>query len=223
MLKKKKSYIYTRVSTAILVDGYSLDAQKDKLRKYAEYQDMTVVSEFSDEGFSGKNIKGRPEFTRMMEKIESGEDNVDFVLVFKLSCFGRNAADVLNSLQIMQDYGVNMICVEDGIDSSKDAGKLMISVLSAVAEIERENIRAQTIAGREQKAKEGKWNSGFAPYGYKLENGKYVCKGYPVSGMKVLDSALKWRGTSPLWMDLGLTTSPNEISDFVAHSICQTR
>ena len=49
----------------------------------------------------------------------------------------------MNSLQTMQDYGVNLICVEDGIDSSKDAGKLMISVLSAVAEIERENIRTQ--------------------------------------------------------------------------------
>ena len=42
---------------------------------------------------------------------------------------------------------MNLICVEDGIDSSKDAGKLMISVLSAVAEIERENIRTQTMAG----------------------------------------------------------------------------
>ena len=63
------------------------------------------------------------------------------MLVFKLSRFGRNAADVLNSLQLMQDFGVNLICVEDGIDSSKDAGKLMISVLSAVAEIERENIK----------------------------------------------------------------------------------
>lgn len=108
--------------------------------------------------------------------IESGDDNVDFVLVFKLSRFGRNAADVLNSLQIMQEYGVNLICVEDGIDSSKDAGKLMISVLSAVAEIERENIRTQTMAGRGQKAKEGKckWNGGFAPYGYKLENGNLL-------------------------------------------------
>ena len=58
------------------------------------------------------------------------------MLVFKLSRLGRNAADVLSSLQKMQDYGVNLICVEDGIDSSKDVGKLMISVLSAVAEIE---------------------------------------------------------------------------------------
>ena len=44
----------------------------------------------------------------------------------------------------MQDYGVKLICVEDGIDSSKDADRLMISVLSAVAEIERENIRTLT-------------------------------------------------------------------------------
>lgn len=108
---------------------------------------------------------------QMLDDIESGKDGVSYVLVFKLSRFGRNAADVLSSLQKMQDYGVNLICVEDGIDSSKDSGKLMISVLSAVAEIERENILVQTMEGRRQKAREGKWNGGFAPYGYKLEDG----------------------------------------------------
>ena len=41
------------------VDGYSLDAQRDKLRKYAAYEDMVVAGEYSDEGFSGKNIQGR--------------------------------------------------------------------------------------------------------------------------------------------------------------------
>ena len=76
------------------------------------------------------------------------KDGVSYVLVFKLSRFGRNAADVLATLQVMQDFGVNLICVEDGIDSSKDAGKLMISVLSAVAESERENIRVQIMEGR---------------------------------------------------------------------------
>ena len=160
-MKKTRCYIYARVSTAIQVDGYSLDAQKDKLRKYAEFQDMEIVGEYSDEGHSGKNIK-------------DGKDGVDFVLVFKLSRFGRNAADVLSSLQLMQDYGVNLVCVEDGIDSSKEAGKLLISIIAAVAEMERENIRVQTMAGREQKAREGKWNGGFAPYGYKLENGELV-------------------------------------------------
>ena len=171
MKKQRKCYIYTRVSTAVQVDGYSLEAQKEKLRKYADYQDYVVAGEYSDEGFSGKNIQGRLEFQRMLKDIQDGKDDVSYVLLFKLSRFGRNAADVLNSLQLMQDFGVNLICVEDGIDSSKDAGKLMISVLSAVAEIERENIKTQTMAGREQKAREGRWNGGFAPYGYKLVNG----------------------------------------------------
>ena len=174
MKKQQKCYIYTRVSTSMQVDGYSLDAQKDKLRKYAEYQEMSIVGEYSDEGKSGKSVEGRPQFKQMLSDIENGKDNVDYVLVFKLSRFGRNAADVLSSLQKMQDYGVNLICVEDGIDSSKDAGKLMISVLSAVAEIERENILVQTMEGRRQKAREGRWNGGFAPYGYQLVNGELI-------------------------------------------------
>ena len=49
-----------------------------------------------------------------------------------------------------------------------------ISIIAAVAEMERENIRVQTMAGREQKAREGKWNGRFAPYGYRLENGELV-------------------------------------------------
>ena len=172
MNKKIKCDIYTRVSTTMQVDGYSLDAQREKLKRYAEFQNMEIVNEYSDEGKSGKSVEGRPEFQRMLDNIENGTDEVQFVLVFKLSRFGRNVADVLNSFQRMQDFGVNLICVEDGIDSSKDSGKLMISVLSAVAEIERENILVQTMEGRKQKAREGKWNGGFAPYGYELVNGE---------------------------------------------------
>lgn len=166
-----KVYTYTRVSTAMQIDGYSLDAQKSRMKAFADYNGYEIVGEYEDAGKSGKSIEGRIQFSQMMDDIKSGKDGVSYVLVFKLSRFGRNAADVLSTLQIMQDFGVNLICVEDGIDSSKDAGKLMISVLSAVAEIERENIRVQTMEGRIQKAREGKWNGGFAPYGYKLVNG----------------------------------------------------
>ena len=169
--EKIKVYTYTRVSTAMQIDGYSLEAQKARMR-VAEFNDYQIVNEYEDAGKSGKSIEGRANFNLMMEDIKSGKDNVSYVMVFKLSRFGRNAADVLSTLQVMQDFGVNLICVEDGIDSSKDAGKLMISVLSAVAEIERENIRVQTMEGRIQKAREGKWNGGFAPYGYVLKDGK---------------------------------------------------
>ena len=76
MKKRIKCYIYTRVSTSVQVDGYSLDAQRDKLRKYAEYEDMTIVGEYSDEGFSGKNIQGRLEFQRMLSDIQEGKDDI---------------------------------------------------------------------------------------------------------------------------------------------------
>jgi len=169
--EKKKVYVYTRVSTAMQIDGYSLDAQRTRMRAFAEFNEYEIAGEYEDAGKSGKSIEGRDEFNRMMEDIKTGKDDVSFVLVFKLSRFGRNAADVLSTLQTMQDFGVNLICVEDGIDSSKDAGKLMISVLSAVSKIERENIRIQTMEGRIQKARDGKWNGGFPPYGYNLKNG----------------------------------------------------
>lgn len=170
--EKIKVYTYKRVSTAMQIYGYSLDAQRSRMKAYADFNDYEIVGEYEDAGKSGKSIEGRMQFRQMMEDVKSGKDNISYVLVFKLSRFGRNAADVLSTLQVMQDFGVNLICVEDGIDSSKDAGKLMISVLSAVAEIERENIRVQTMEGRIQKAREGKWNGGFAPYGYQLVNGK---------------------------------------------------
>ena len=170
--EKIKVYLYTRVSTTMQIDGYSLDAQKTKMKAFCDYNEYEIAGEYEDAGKSGKSIEGRVSFNQMMEDIKSGKDGVSYVLVFKLSRFGRNAADVLATLQVMQDFGVNLICVEDGIDSSKDAGKLMISVLSAVAEVERENIRVQTMEGRMQKAREGKWNGGFAPYGYSLIDGK---------------------------------------------------
>ena len=146
--EKPKVYLYTRVSTSMQIDGYSLEAQKSRMKAFCEFNDYEIVGEYEDAGKSGKSIEGRVVFNNMMEDIKYGKDDISFVLVFKLSRFGRNAADVLNSLQIMQDLGVNLICVEDGIDSSKEAGRLMISVLSAVAEIERENIRVQTMEGR---------------------------------------------------------------------------
>ena len=85
--KKIKCDIYTRVSTTMQVDGYSLDAQKEKLKRYAEFQNMEIVNEYSDEGKSGKSVEGRPKFQRMLDNIENGTDEVQFVLVFKLSRF----------------------------------------------------------------------------------------------------------------------------------------
>ena len=173
-MRKKKCYIYTRVSTAAQTEGYSLEAQQERLREYVDYKNLEIAGEYCDAGKSGKSIVGRPAFLKMLDDISSEKDNVSFVLVFKLSRFGRNAADILKSLQLLEDYDVDLICVEDAIDSSTAGGKLTLTILSAVAEIERENINVQFMAGKIQKILNGGWAGGPAPYGYRSVNKELI-------------------------------------------------
>lgn len=170
----KTCLLYSRVSTEMQVDGYSLEGQISSMKRFVEREEMVILDKYKDAGKSGKSIEGRPDFMRMLSDIKEGL-KVDYVIVYKLSRFGRNAADILNSLELIQMYGVELICVEEGIDSSQTSGKLLISVLSAVAEIERENILEQTMNGRKEKARQGGWNGGSAPYGYYLkDNNLYI-------------------------------------------------
>lgn len=94
----KKCYIYTRVSTVAQVEGYSLDAQKERIIEYTTYKELEIAGEYSDAGKSGKNISGRPEFQRMLDDIINEKDDITCVIVFKLSRFGRNAADVTKTI-----------------------------------------------------------------------------------------------------------------------------
>lgn len=169
----KTCVIYIRVSSERQVKGYSLDGQKHFLTEWAERQGMAVLRVYVEEGKSGKSIEGRTEFQQMLDDIQKSCE-VDYVIVFKLSRFGRNARDVLNSLEYIMKYGAHLLCVEDGLDSSTAMGKMMITILGAVAELERDNISVQSYLGREEKAKSGGWNGGMAPYGYRLENGNLV-------------------------------------------------
>ena len=91
--EKIKVYLYTRVSTTMQIDGYSLDAQKTKMKAFCDYNEYEIAGEYEDAGKSGKSIEGRIAFNQMMDDIKSGKDEVSYVLVFKLSRFGRNAAD----------------------------------------------------------------------------------------------------------------------------------
>ena len=153
-MNKKKIVGYVRVSLEKQVDGYSLDGQIDEIKKTADYKGFEIKEIYKEEGRSGKSVEGRPEFKRMLNDIANSDD-IGYVVVFKLSRFGRNVLDVLNSLEYIRRYGVELYTIEDGIDTSTASGKLLVPVLGAIAEIERENILAQTMLGRKQKAMSG--------------------------------------------------------------------
>lgn len=167
--------IYTRVSTEMQVDGYSLSAQINILEGYAKAHDLDIVEYYQDAGKSGKDIKGRPDFRRMLSDISNHVIQVDYVLVFKLSRFGRSSLDTLTSLKVLQENGTELVCVKDGIDTSSSMGKLILTLLSCISEMERENIIVQTAEGKKEKARQGKWSGGFAPYGYRIGDDGVLC------------------------------------------------
>lgn len=171
--RAKRCYIYTRVSTGMQAEeGYSLAEQKLRLEAEAAARGMHVVDIFPEEGASGKNIDGRPQFQEMMRRIETGTENVGYVLVSDLSRFGRNMADTVNAIEDMQEYDTYLISTKEQLDSSDPANKAMLQMFAVWAEMERTRILDRTMAGRRQKARQGGWNGGFAPYGYKLVKDK---------------------------------------------------
>lgn len=109
---------------------------------------------FADEGISGKvPAMERPQFSRMLDKIRHGET----LVVSKIDRLGRDAIDVLQTVDHLQAMGVKVIVLQlGGIDLTSPAGKLMLTMLSAVAEMERSMIVERTKAGQARAWGEGK-------------------------------------------------------------------
>ena len=197
LVERMKFHLYGTSLSGLPVDEYAVTDKNglakfenvlisgDSLKRFADREEMEIVGIYEDAGKSGKSIEGRPAFKKMLSDIKNGLE-IDYILVYKLSRFGRNAADILNSLEFVQSYGINLICIEEGIDSSQTSGKLLISVLSAVAEIERENIIEQTMNGRREKARQGGWNGGFAPYGYYLKDNQLLIEETEAEAIRII-------------------------------------
>lgn len=72
--EKVKVYIYTRVSTSMQIDGYSLDAQKSRMKAFCDFNDYEIASEYEDAGKSGKTIEGRVAFNQMIQFTDDGNE-----------------------------------------------------------------------------------------------------------------------------------------------------
>jgi len=109
---------------------------------------------FADEGISGKtHATQRPRFTAMLEKIRDGET----VVVTKLDRLGRDAEDVLRTVRNLAERRIEIIVLQLGkLDLGSSAGKLMLTMLAAVATMERDLLVERTQAGLVRAKAEGK-------------------------------------------------------------------
>lgn len=148
---------YVRVSTAEqATTGWSLDAQRRRVEAYCEAKGWPVAAIYADEGVSA--VKHRPAWEQLLTDVLA--DGVTHVVGLKLDRFGRSAKQLLDMYEAFEAKGVALVCIEDNIDTSTPVGRLMRTVLAAVAEFERDLISERTKNGlaeaRIHLAKQGK-------------------------------------------------------------------
>ncbi|NUH86442.1 recombinase family protein [Bacillus firmus] len=160
----KKVAIYARVSTEEQAsEGYSINAQLQTLRQYANLYNWEIVDEYVDEGISGKNITGRPAMQRLVADVE--QEKFQAVLVWKISRLSRNMLDTLTLLDKFEDYGVKFISYSENFDTSSPIGRLVVQLMASIAEMERNTLSENVKLGMKQRALEGSWNGGVI-FGY---------------------------------------------------------
>lgn len=137
-----KVVAYARVSTA----DQNCEVQLRELRQYAAARGWTLAEEYVDEGFSGAKAS-RPALDRLMS--EATARRVDCVIAYKLDRLGRSTLHLSQLLATLTSAGVRVIITSQGFDTdqSNPTSQLLMSVLAAVAQFERELLKERTAAG----------------------------------------------------------------------------
>jgi DNA invertase Pin-like site-specific DNA recombinase len=142
---------YVRASTQEEVRQGSNERQKGIITKYAKSKGYELEF-FEDRAKSGKNIQ-RPDFERMLKSLDT---KPKIVVVAKIDRFARSLSDLLRMLEYLDQKGIGFISVNDpGIDTTTPNGRLLLQILGAFAEFERNMINSRTKAGREQAMNRG--------------------------------------------------------------------
>jgi DNA invertase Pin-like site-specific DNA recombinase len=143
--------LYMRVSTK--GQGQTTDTQALALREYAERRGFEVVDEYRDEGISGSK-DSRPALDRLTKDARARK--FDVVVVARFDRFARSVSHLLRALEEFNHLGVDFVSLSESIDTSTPMGKMIFTVLGAVAELERNLIKERVQMGISRARKQGK-------------------------------------------------------------------
>jgi DNA invertase Pin-like site-specific DNA recombinase len=137
-----RAAIYARVST--INNGQDVTMQTRELREYCERRGWNVIAEFVDIGISGAKDR-RPQLDRLMA--EARRRKFDVVVVWKFDRFARSVRHLLRALDEFQALRVDFVSLSEALDTSTPSGRMVFTVLGAVAELERSLIAERVRAG----------------------------------------------------------------------------
>lgn len=164
--------IYVRVSTQEQFDeGFSIPAQKERLRAFCASQGWKVVHEYVEEGYSAKDTN-RPQLQAMIEDLKKG--SFDIVLVYRLDRLTRSVLDLYNLMKTFEEHQVSFKSATEVYDTSTAMGRLFITLVAALAEWERNNLAERVKFGTQQMVDQGLRPGSPRPYGYKYQDKKLI-------------------------------------------------
>ncbi|HWY08220.1 MAG TPA: recombinase family protein [Candidatus Acidoferrales bacterium] len=146
-----RAAIYARVST--VGNGQSPEMQLREMREYCERRGWQVAGEYVDSGISGAKDR-RPELDRLMQ--DAHKRRFDVVAVWKFDRFARSVTHLLRALDTFRVLGIEFVSLSESLDTATPAGRMVFTVLGAVAELERSLIAERVRAGLRNARAKGK-------------------------------------------------------------------
>jgi len=168
---KKKAALYTRVSTEDQAkEGFSLDAQLEKLRAYCTARDWKIIGEYVDDGYSGRNTR-RPAYKKLLEDIRKW----DMLLVIKMDRIHRNSKNFMLMMENLKKVNKEFVSMTESLDTSTAMGRFVMDIIQRIAQLESEQIGERVYDGMAQKARTNGGALGFnIPYGYNYVNNELI-------------------------------------------------
>src|SRR5881296_3133647 len=147
----KRAALYMRVSTK--GHGQTTETQAFALREYAGHRGFEIIEEYRDEGISGSK-DSRPALDGLMK--DARARRFDVVIVARFDRFARSVSHLLRALEEFSHLAVDFVSLSESIDTSTPMGRMIFTVLGAVAELERNLIRELVVMGLNRALREGK-------------------------------------------------------------------
>ena len=162
---------YTRVSTEEQAqEGVSLDAQEARLRAYCLAHGAELVGIESDSAASGRiSPSKRPGIARALAKIHV--DEADGLVALKLDRLSRSTRDILDLAEDAQKGGWRLVSVSESLDTATATGRFTLTILAALAQLEREQTAERTRVALAHVAQQGRARSRFVPFGWRTASG----------------------------------------------------